>query len=435
MEKQAENLNIAKSLIVFTFPLILSGVLQQLFNWADAFIVGNTNGESALAGVGATTSVYHLFVNVIVGFTTGISVLTAQIFGKNEKEKIVNILSVFVTVLGMGFFAVTVLGFFLTDEILILLDTPEDIFKISKEYLKILVIGLPCLAVYNVYSAVLRGLGDSRAPFLSVLFCSAVNIALDVFLVIVCSFGAAGAAAATAVSQTAMMVFIVFYTIKKYPQLKFRFSCKYIEKDIFIKGLKFGIPSALQGGINSIGNIVLQRFMNSFGQQTVAAITTAYRVDSVIILPISNFGSGIAAIAARYIGSGSKDQAKKVLKTGSVIISAISACLTLLVLVTGSSLIAMFGLTAESAEIGKHFFHTVASCYMIYGLAMALRGYMEGMGDMVFSSIAGIISLSARIFISYAFAFSGNMIIAYAEMISWIILAAFYFVRFIQKGR
>ncbi len=95
----------------------------------------------------------------------------------------------------------------------------------------------------------------------------------------------------------------------------------------------------------------------------------------------------------------------------------------------------MFGLTAESAEIGKHFFHTVASCYMIYGLAMALRGYMEGMGDMVFSSIAGIISLSARIFISYAFAFSGNMLIAYAEMISWIILAAFYFVRFIQKGR
>ena len=113
MEKQAENLNIAKSLIVFTFPLILSGVLQQLFNWADAFIVGNTNGESALAGVGATTSVYHLFVNVIVGFTTGISVLTAQIFGKNEKEKIINMLSVFVTVLGMGFFAVTVLGFFL----------------------------------------------------------------------------------------------------------------------------------------------------------------------------------------------------------------------------------------------------------------------------------------------------------------------------------
>lgn len=185
---------IGKELILFTVPLILSGLLQQIFNWVDAFIVG---------------------------FTTGISVLTAQIFGKGEKEKITDILFTFVIILGMGFFVIALFGFFSADEILTLLNTPGDIFGISKEYLKFLVMGIPCLAVYNAYSA------------------------------------------------------------------------------------------ALQAGISSVGNIVLQRFMNGFGQQTVAAITTAYRVDSDIILPIVNFGSGIATIVAQNTGAGNKEQAKR----------------------------------------------------------------------------------------------------------------------------
>lgn len=186
--------------------------------------------------------------------------------------------------------------------------------------------------------------------------------------------------------------------------------------------------------MTSVGNIVLQRFMNGFGEQTVAAITTSYRVDSVILLPIVNFGSGIATIVAQNIGAGNKDRAQKVLKTGIIMMAVISICLTFLVLLTGKNLIEMFGLTQESVQIGKSFFNAIASCYIIYGLAMAVRGYLEGTGDMLFSGVVGIIGLMIRIIASYTFAFRfGNMVIAYAEMLSWIALLFLYCVRFLTK--
>lgn len=434
MKNKLTHDSIAKSLVVFTIPLILSGMFQQIFNWVDAFIVGNTDGELALAGIGATTSIYNLFVTIIVGFTSGISVLTAQIYGKGKKEKIKNILSAFMLLLGIVFFTVAVLGILFTNEILAVLDTPINIIGIAKEYMQLLMIGIPCLTVYNIYSAVLRGLGDSKAPFLSVLVCSLVNVVLDIFFVIVFRFGAAGAAAATAISQAAMSVFIVIYAIKKYPALRFQINREAFNKSIIMKGLKFGLPPAIQAGTVSIGNILLQKFMNSFGEQTVAAITTAYRVDSVIILPIVNFGSGIATIAAQNIGAGNKSKAQKILKKGIMMIAVISVCLTLFVLVAGADLIEMFGMTKESVEIGKSFFYAVASCYIVYGLAMALRGYLEGSGDMLFSGIAGIVSLVVRIILSYALVSCfGNMIIAYAEMLSWIVLLVLYLIRFWSK--
>ena len=436
MENRLTHGSIVKSLVAFTIPLILSGMFQQIFNWIDAFIVGNVDGELALAGIGATTSIYNLFVTVIVGFTSGISVLTAQIFGKGEKEKIKNILFTFTILLGSVFLTVAALGSLFANEILTVLDTPINITGIAKEYMQLLMIGVPCLAIYNTYSAVLRGLGDSKAPFLSVLVCSVVNVVLDILFVIVFCFGAAGAAAATAISQVVLAVFIVVYAIRKHPVLRFQVSREVFDKSIMMKGLKFGLPPAVQAGTVSVGNIILQRFMNGFGEQTVAAITTAYRVDSVIILPIVNFGSGIATIVAQNIGAGNKPRARKVLKTGIIMIVAISVCLTLFVLVAGAKLIEMFGLTKESVEIGKAFFSAVASCYIVYGLAMALRGYLEGTSDMLFSGIAGIVSLITRIIISYAFAcYFGNMIIAYAEMLSWIALLVLYLTRFWRKKR
>lgn len=434
MKRDLTQGSIGKTLVRFTIPLILSGLLQQVFNWVDAFIVGNVEGELALAGIGATASIYNLFVTVIVGFTSGVSVLAAQKYGMGERETLKRILSSFTLLLGGVFFVIAALGIPLTDPVLALLDTPANIVSVGKEYLQILFAGIPFLAVYNTYSAVLRGLGDSKAPFLSVLVCSGVNVALDIVFVMVLRYGAAGAAAATVVSQMTMTVFVIGYTVKKYSILRFRFNRIGISKSIIIKGAKYSLPPAVQCGTSSVGNLVLQRFMNGFGEQTVAAITTSYRIDSVIILPIVNFGSGIATLVAQNMGAGRQQRAKKVLKTGSVMIAVVSLCLTALILVAGGGLISMFGLTAESVDIGKSFFLSIASCYIVYGLAMALRGYLEGTGDMLFSGIAGIAALGVRIVASYAFAaLFGNMVIAYAEAFSWVVLLIVYLLRFLQK--
>lgn len=300
--------SIAGALVLFTVPLVLSGMLQQIFNWVDAFIVGNVEGELALAGIGATTAIYNLFVMVITGFTSGLSVLAAQRYGMGEEQELNRLLRCFVLLLGGVFLAAAGVGMALTRPILALLDTPENIFDISACYLRLVLAGVPLLAVYNTYSAILRGLGDSRTPFLSVLVCSILNGVLDVVLVAGLGYGAGGAAAATVVSQGAMTIFIILYAVKKYPVLRFRL--RGAPAWGIGEGMRFGLPPAIQSGTSSAGSILLQRFMNGFGDQTVAAITTAYRVDSVLLLPIINFSSGVATVTAQNIGAGNPERAK-----------------------------------------------------------------------------------------------------------------------------
>ena len=393
MQNKMTEGNVIRALAAFTVPLILSGLFQQLFNWVDAFIVGNVEGETALAGIGATTSVYNLFVTVITGFASGLSVLTAQRYGMGEKGKIRELLSSYTVPFALLFTVISAAGTVFTEELLVVLDTPETIFFSAQSYLKLLFAGIPFLAVYNTYSAVLRGIGNSSAPFFSILVCSAVNVVLDLLFVAGMGYGAAGAAAATAISQAAMAVYVIVYTVRKYPFLRFSFSGNLPDKTVWKSGAAYGLPSAVQSGVSSAGNIYLQQFMNGFGEQTVAAITTAYRVDTVIFLPIINFGSGIATVVAQNIGAGKPERAKQV-------------------------------------------FHAISRFYMIYGISMAVRGCLEGRGDMLFSGIAGILSLGVRILCSYAFKpVFGNMVVAYAEAFSWIFLLAVLLLRYVVKTR
>ena len=442
MGKDMTQGNIAKILILFTIPLVLSGLFQQLFNWVDAFIVGNVEGELALAAIGATSAIYNLFITIIVGFTSGLSILAAQQYGMGKLEKLKITLSTFVFLLGGFFTLIAILGIIFTSPILRLLNTPDNLFVIAGQYLRIMFVGIPFLAVYNVYTAMLRGLGDSRAPFLSILISSIANVLLDILFVVILPYGAAGAAVATVISQSAMTLFILVYTSKNYHHLKFQFNRNemnkknFIDRNILKEGSEFGLPPSIQAGTSSLGNILLQRFMNGFGEQTVAAITTAYRVDSVILLPIVNFGSGIATVVAQNIGAGNHERANKALKIGLLLMAAISISLTAVVLLTGEYLLAMFGLTQTSVEIGKEFFRAIASFYLVFGLAMAVRGYLEGKGDMLFSGIAGLISLLVRIASSYALTERfGNMVIAYAEALSWLVLLVIYLLRFYYMKR
>lgn len=168
--------NLAKALILFSIPLILSGLLQQLYSWTDAFIVGNTEGEGALAAIGATQVVIGMLIMALTGLTSGVSILSARYFGMKKYSQQKDILSTFIIFYGGIFIVCSVLGFFLAEPLLLLIKTPSDIFQLSKTYLQITMIGIPFLAIYNIYAAVLRGIGDSKAPLYSVLVSTIINI-------------------------------------------------------------------------------------------------------------------------------------------------------------------------------------------------------------------------------------------------------------------
>ena len=246
----------------------------------------------------------------------GLAILAAQAFGSGETAALSRILSTFSVLLGGIIFFLAGVGIISTPSLLRLLHTTPDTIRLAGEYLRIVLIGLPFLAVYNVYSAVLRGIGDSKAPFSAVLLSSVVNVGLDILLVAVFHWGVAGAAIATVFSQAAMTIFLVLYSIKKYPVLRFRLCRKAICAAAFFRGCHFGIPPMLQASVSSMGSLVLQNFMNGFGTQTVAAITTAYRVDSIVMVPILNLGSGISTLVAQDYGSGRTGHGEKDLFCG-----------------------------------------------------------------------------------------------------------------------
>ena len=436
MEKDQRLSVIMKALISFSLPLILSGVLQQLYNWADAFIVGNVDGELSLAAIGTTTTSINFFVMTITGFTLGLSVLVAKNFGAGEKGSIPPILAVFTVILGTIFVAIAIGGAVLSYQFLKLLHTTPEIISLASSYIRLIFIGLPFLAVYNVYTATLRGIGDSRIPFLSILFSSIVNVILDIFFVAYLRWGVQGAAIATVISQVAMTIFIVVYGTRKYKWLKDGY-CKASFSGMVIKeGINFGLPPMLQSCVTSLGSLILQDFMNKFGTQTVTAITTAYRIDTLVMLPIINLGSGISTMTAHSYGAGDKKRTRQILTAGTILMILVSLILTALVISLGGKIIALFGAGATAVQIGSAFFVRIACFYPIFGLTMAFRGYLEGKSDLIYSSMAGITSLIIRIIASYAMApFYGNMSIAYAEMLAWAWLLIMYLLRFAYKER
>ncbi len=437
MDRTKENQNlreIIKALVSFSLPLILSGILQQLYNWADAFIVGNTDGELSLSAIGATTTPINFFITTITGFTLGLSVLIANRFGKGETKKIPGVLSSFSVILGGAFALISACGFLLAHSFMSLLHTPPETIELAADYIRIVFIGLPFLAVYNTYTAALRGIGDSRIPFLSILLSSAVNVLLDIFFVVYLRAGVRGAAIATVLSQITMTVFIVLYGSKKHSWLTERQGRKIIDTDAIKDGVRFGLPPMLQSCISSLGGLILQDFMNKFGTQTVTAITTAYRIDTLVMLPIVNLGSGISTVVAHSHGAGNEKRTRKTLAAGVILSLAVSLLLTALVIPMGGKMISVFGAGDAAVEIGNAFFIRIASFYPVFGLTTAFRGYLEGKGDLLYSGIAGVTALAVRIIASYAIApLCGNMAIAYAEMVSWALLLFLYLFRFAQN--
>lgn len=349
--KAKQNLGpVIKELVSFSLPLILSGVLQQLYNWADAFIVGNVDGELSLSAIGATTTPINFFITTITGFTLGLSVLIAKNFGAGKRENVPPILAAFAVLLCGVFLIAAAAGSLLAYPFMALLHTPPETIQLASGYIRVIFIGLPFLAVYNVYTATLRGIGDSRIPFLSILLSSGVNVLLDILFVAGLRWGVGGAATATVLSQAVMTVFIVPYGSRRYPLLN-----------------------------------------------------TGYRKESFC---------------------------------GAVLALAVSLLLTVTVIPTGGKMIALFGAGAAAVSIGSAFFRRIACFYPVFGLTAAFRGYLEGKGDLAYSSLAGMSSLAVRITASYAMAPRfGNMSIAYAEMLSWVWLLVMYLQRFVKTEK
>ena len=426
--------SVAGELITFSMPLILSGILQQLYSLADAFIVGHSGpeGEMMLAAVGATGNITFFLINTVIGFTLGLSILSAQEYGRGNISAIRSVTTAFLPILAVFYTVLSAASIFFIEPILRMMNTPPEIFDYSREYLLVVLIGIPFLAVYNLFSGLFRAVGNTKAAFYSIFISSLLNIALDVLFVLVFPWGVAGAAAATVLAQIAMTVFLGLYGKACYPQLMPRKGTA--EKSVVRAGISFGIPPAVQNSVTSFGNLILQNFTNSFGAITVLAVTTAYRVDGLILLPIFNLGAAISSLAAQAKGAGDTARMRNYLTTGMKLMLGISAVLTVVTYFFGADFIAFFGVTGQALAEGRVFFEDLSLFYIFFGIATVFRSLLEGIGDITYCSTIGVVSLALRIAASYLLApFAAERTIAFAEGIAWCVLLLFTAVRIYCK--
>jgi putative MATE family efflux protein len=215
------------------------------------------------------------------------------------------------------------------------MNTPTDIINLAKTYLSIIFVGVPFLTIYNVYGAMLRGIGDSRTPLYAIIVSTITNGILALIFVGIFDMGVAGAAIATVLAQAISGIYLIIYVYKKYSVLRFKFKKEIFSLRILKQGLKLGFPIAIQSSIMAIGSLLLQNVMNSFGTQTVAAVTTAYRIDTMGILPVINVASAISTFVAQNKGAGNMERAEQGLKRGLQIIVPMSIITTIVVVLGG----------------------------------------------------------------------------------------------------
>lgn len=374
--------SIPKQLLSFFFPIWFGTFFQQLYNTADAIIVGNFVGTQALAAVGGPTSA---IINLLVGFFTGLgsgaSVIIAQYFGARDYEKTNDAMHTAMAFSLISGIALTFAGMLLSPFLLRITGTPDDIMAPSVTYLNIYFMGIIFNLIYNIGSGILRAVGDSKRPLYFLIICSFVNIALDLLFVAVWDMGVAGVGYATVIAQIVSSVLTLSSLMKPRGSMIMEIKKIKIHKEMLDKIFKIGIPAGLQSALYSVSNLLIQSGINSFGTNTVAAWTAYSKIDAVYWNTVNSFGVAITTFAGQNFGAGNYDRVKK---SSSVCIKmALTASIVMsIVLIAGADIFyRIFTPSPDVIEIGKYMLYVIAPFYFCYVAVEVYSGTLRGVGD------------------------------------------------------
>lgn len=293
-----------KQLLIFFFPIVLGTFFQQIYNTADAVVVGRFVGTEALAAVGGSTSqIINLIVGFFVGLSSGATVVISQYYGAREKQGLQNALHTAFAFSVVGSVVISVIGIWLSPMMLRWMNTTEEVIAPSTTYLRIYFAGIIFVFIYNVGSSILRAVGDSRRPLYYLIVCCFINILLDVVLVVFFYMGVAGAAIATVFAQGVSAVLVVLALCRSKDIFRLELKQVRFHRDALELLLKIGLPAGLQSVMYSASNIIIQTSLNSFGTNTMAAWTAYGKIDSFFWMVISAFGISITTFVGQNYGA------------------------------------------------------------------------------------------------------------------------------------
>ena len=396
-----------KLILLFSVPLLIGNIFQQLYNLADIVIVGRTLGVNALAAVGAVAPLFFLIMFAVVGLNNGFAVITAQRFGAGDENGVRRSV-VISTILSTLFTAVfSVIFFFLMKPILLLMNVPSEIFHDAYWYIQICVIGLVTVNFYNLLASVVRALGDSKTPLYFLILASVLNIFLALLFILKFGLGVPGSAIAVVLSQGFSVILCILYIKKRFPILHlkksdwtFRKENRKEDIEYIIEHLKIGLPMAMQFSVLGIGILIIQSVCNTFGTDVIAAFTAALRIEQIATMPMISFGVAVSVFVAQNFGAKNISRVRQgVIKT-SIINLLLSLVMALVMRHWGSGIVGLF-IGSEKTSVIKiaHDYLFVSTIfYFFLGQIFIFRNALQGIGKPLIPLTSSLAELMIRSF-------------------------------------
>lgn len=376
--------------LAFSIPLILSGILQLLFNAADIVVVGRFAGSNALAAVGSTSALINLLVNLFIGLSVGANVLVARFYGAGQKKELSEMVHTAVaTSLVSGVFLIFV-GFFLAKPALQLMDTPEDCIEQAVLYMRIYFAGMPAMMAYNFGSAILRAVGDTKRPLYYLLFAGVINVVLNLIFVIIFSMDVAGVALATVISQVVSAGLVIRCLVRSDGDYKLDLRSMRIAKDKLIKMAQIGLPAGLQGALFSISNVLIQSSVNSFGSIAMAGNTAAGNIEGFIYTAMNALHQTAISFTGQNYGARKFKRIGKILLICQGIVIVIGLVMGNAAYLGSEYLLRLYSDDAEVIRYGVLRLSIICTTYCLCGMMDVMVGSLRGMGYSVMPMLVSL---------------------------------------------
>jgi putative efflux protein, MATE family len=390
----------AKLILLFTIPLLIGNIFQQFYSIADTFIVGRTIGVNALAAVGCTGSIMFLILGFAQGMTAGLSIITAQKFGADDKQGVKEsfvagmAISMIVTII------LTIISTISARTILELMNTPPEIIDDAYRFVFVILLGIIASMFFNFYSNIIRALGDSKTPLLYLIAACILNIILEFTFILIFKMGVTGAAIATVIAQGVSALLCLWHIKRNLPILKLKKSDFKISKEVFLEHLRISLPMGFQASIIAIGAIILQFALNGLGATSVAAYTAAQKIDSIAIQPMMSFGITMATYTAQNYGAKKVQRIKEGVRQCAFISVTFSIVVGLINIFAGHLLTGIF-VGYEQKEVislSQIYLTSNGIFYFLLSLLFIYRYTLQGLGQSFIPTVAGIMELIMRSF-------------------------------------
>lgn len=387
-----------KQILIFSIPLVFGTIFQQLYSFADTVIVGRCLGTEALAAVGATSSLHFLILGFVQGACVGFGIPVAQSYGAKDREDMCRYLWNGTWICVLISLLLSLGSVLLTDTLLVIMNTPEEIFSMARAYIVILFAGIPASVLYNYSASVMRAMGDSRHPFYFLLFSSVLNVILDYVLIAFFHMGVSGAAAATVFSQFVSGALNVWWMFRHMDMIQGKRSQMKPSLPHIKRLCVVGLPMGFEYSVSAIGAVILQNSINTLGSGAVAAQTAGEKIRQMFTLPMESVGMAIATYAGQNFGAGKLKRIRQGIKQGMVIQLVYCAVIWVVLLGLNGLLVQIVLGEAQpeiSADAGRYLF--IVSCLFIFhGSLMVFRNTLQGMGYSFHAIISGVWELAGR---------------------------------------